>query len=172
MLGVIASSRAFGQPFALKDLALMNVEQLLYVGSGFAAVVSSAWCVHLFLNGPQYPEPLPFNEYAKIDDPLYVQPDKLHIDQQNFDGELITGSISKPGNPSKGKRKDVSAGYDVVGIYDRMAVVKNKSGKIWTLIPGSELPELGIILEIEATDEHWIVTGTHGVLATMRTIKE
>lgn len=146
----------------------MNVEQILYAGSSCVAVVSAAWAVQLYLNGPQYLEPLAFNQYSTIDDPLYRQPDKLHIEQQDFEGELITGSISKPGNPTKGKRADVSAGYDVVGIYDRMAVVKNKSGKIWTLIPGSELPDVGLVLKIEATDGHWIVTGTHGIIATMR----
>ena len=146
----------------------MKVEHLLYAGSSCAAVLSSVWAVQLYLSGPQTLEGLAFNEYSTIDDPLYRQPDKLHIEQQSYEGELITGSISKPGNPTKGQRTDVSAGYDVVGIYDRMAVIKNKSGKIWTLIPGSELPDVGLILKIEATDEHWIVTGTNGIIATAR----
>ena len=146
----------------------MNMENLLYAGFSCLAVVSATWSINLFMSGPQLPETLPFNEYSTIDDPLYRPPDKLHIDQQEFDGELITGSISKPGNPTKAARADVSSRYDVLSVYDRMAVVKNKSGKIWTLVPGSELPELGIVLTIESTDAHWIVTGTHGVLLTAR----
>ncbi len=146
----------------------MNVEHLLYAGFSCLAVVTATWSINLFMSGPKYLEPLPFNEYSTIDDPLYRPADKLHIDPQNFDDELITGSISKRGNPTKAKRSDVSRGYNVVSVYDQMAVVKNMSGKIWTLVPGSELPELGIVLTIEATEDHWIVTGTHGVVATMR----
>lgn len=150
----------------------MNMEHLLYTGFSCLAVVSATWSINLFMSGPQLPEPLPFNAYSTIDDPLYRPPDKLHVNPQDFDGELITGSISKPGNPTKVTRADISSGYDVVSVYDRMAVVKNKSGKIWTLVPGSELPELGIVLTIESTDAHWIVTGTHGVLATTRATNE
>ena len=149
----------------------MNTEHLLYAVFTGIAVVSATWSINLFMSGTQYIEPLAFNEYSKIDDPLYRPPDKLQINRQEFDGELITGAISKPGNPTKARPVDVSAGYDVVGFYDQMAVVKNKSGKIWTLVPGSELPGLGIVLKVEATDEHWIVTGTHGVVATMRAIE-
>lgn len=146
----------------------MKVEFVLYALSSCAAAVSAGWAVQLYLSGPQQIEPLAFNEYATIDDPLYRQPDKLHIEPQGFDGELITGSVSKPGNPTKANRSKATADYDVMGIYDRVAVVRNKSGKIWTLLPGSELPAVGLILKIEATDNHWIVTGTHGIVATTR----
>ena len=148
----------------------MNVEHLLYACFSCLAVVCATWSVNLFMNGPQTLKPLPFHEYSTIDDPLYRPPDKIHIDPQNYDDELITGSISNSGNPTKAARADVSSSYDVMAVYDRMAVVKSKAGKVWTLVPGSELPELGIVLSIDATDEHWMVTGTHGVLTTMRAV--
>ncbi len=146
----------------------MKVEHVLYAASSCAAAISAVWAVQLYMSGPQQLEGLAFNEYATIDDPLYRQPDKLHIEPQGFGDELITGSIPKLGNPTKAKRTHVTGGYDIVSVYDKMAVVKNRSGKIWTLVPGSELPEVGVILKIEATDKHWIVTGTHGIVATTR----
>lgn len=146
----------------------MNVEHLLYACFSCLAVVCATWSINLFMSGPKTLQPLPFQEYSTIDDPLYRPPDKLHIDQQEVDEELITGSISTTGNPTKAARANVSSSYNVVSVYDQMAVVKNTSGKIWTLVPGSELPELGIVLSIDTTDAHWIVTGTHGVLATTR----
>ncbi len=146
----------------------MNLEHLLYVCFSCLAVVCASWSIHLFMSGPKTLQPLPFHEYSTIDDPLYRPPDKLHIDPLEVDDELTTGSISKTENPTKATRTNVSSSYNVVSVYDQMAVVKNKSGKIWTLVLGSELPELGIVLSIDATAEHWIVTGTHGVLATMR----
>lgn len=145
----------------------MKAEQLLYAGFGCAALGSAVWAVQLFVSGPQYIESLAFNEYSTIDDPLYRPRDVVRIERQNYEGELITGSIRKSGNPSKAKRTKVSS-YNIVGIYDQMAVVKHKSGKIWTLIPGSQLPEIGTVLKVEATKRHWILTGTHGVVATTR----
>ena len=145
----------------------MRTEQYLFAGFACVAAVSATWAVSLYMSGPQYPETLAFNEYSTIDDPLYQPRDIVRIEQQNYDDELITGSISKPGNPTKVKRRNVSR-YDIVGVYDQMAVVKGKSGKIWSLVPGAQLPEVGIILKVEATEKHWILTGTHGVVATIR----
>ncbi|MCP5075694.1 MAG: hypothetical protein GY947_20690 [Rhodobacteraceae bacterium] len=145
----------------------MKAEQLLYAGFACVALVSTAWALQLYVNGPQYPEALAFNEYSTIDDPLYRPRDIVRIEQQNYEGELITGSIPKPGNPSKAIRRNIPR-YNIVGVYDQMAIVKSRSGKIWTLVPGAQLPEVGIVLKVEATEGHWILTGTHGVVATAR----
>ena len=145
----------------------MNTERYLYAGFTCVALASTAWALQLYVKGPQYPETLAFNEYSTIDDPLYRPRDILLIDRQSYEGELITGSISKPGNPTKARRKNISR-YDIVGVYDQMAVVKNKAGKLWSLVPGAQLPEVGIVLKVEATKEHWILTGTHGIIATDR----
>ncbi len=144
----------------------MKAEQLLYAGFGCAALGSSFWAVQLYVSGPQYIESIAFSEYSTID-PLYRPRDILRIEQQNYEGELITGSVSKSGNPTTAKRERVP-GYNIVSVYDQMAVVKDRSGKIWTLIPGSQHPEIGTVLKVEATKRHWILTGTHGVVATAR----
>lgn len=145
----------------------MNSERYMTVGFCCAAAVSSAWALHLYVAGPEYPEGIPFSDYSTIDHPLYRQPDVVRIGPEAFDGELITGSIPNRGNPTQAKRTTTST-YDVVGIYDGIAVVKNKLGKIWTLNEGANLPEVGIVLKIETTDQHWILTGTHGIVATAR----
>lgn len=145
----------------------MKTEHLLTAGFCCAAAISSVWAVQLYVAGPQYPEGLAFSEYSTIDHPLYRPPDMVRIEPDTFDGELITGSLPKRGNPTQSRRTSTST-YDIVGIYDQMAVVKNKQGKIWTLSEGSDLPEVGIVLKIEATEKHWILTGTHGVVATAR----
>ncbi len=145
----------------------MKTEHLFTVGVTCAAAVSSVWALQLYVSGPQYPDTLKFSEYSTIDDPLYRPPDVIRVEPDGAYDDLITGSVSKAGNPTQSRRTSISK-YDVVSVYDRMAVVKSKSGKIWTLSEGSELPELGIILKIESTENHWILTGTHGVVATTR----
>ncbi len=145
----------------------MKTEHLFTVGFTCAAAISSIWALQLYVNGPQYPDALRFNEYSTIDHPLYRPADVVRIEPNDAYDDLITGSVSKTGSPTQSRRKSISR-YDIVSIYDRMAVVRNKSGKIWTLTEGSELPDLGIVLKIESTENHWILTGTHGVVATTR----
>ncbi len=145
----------------------MKTEHLFTLGFTCAAAISSAWALQLYVSGPQYPDTLKFSEYSTIDHPLYRPADVVRIEPDGIYDDLVTGSISNPGNPTQIRRTPISK-YDVVSIYDRMAVVRNKSGKIWTLSEGSELPDLGIILKIESTENHWILTGTHGVVATTR----
>lgn len=145
----------------------MKTEHLFTAGFTCAAAISSIWALQLYFNGPQYPDALRFSEYSTIDHPLYRPADVVRIEPNDAYDDLITGSVSKTGSPTQSRRKSISR-YDIVSIYDRMAVVRNKSGKIWTLSEGSELPDLGIVLKIESTENHWILTGTHGVVATTR----
>ncbi len=145
----------------------MKAEHLIIAGAGCAALASAYWAAQIYMSGPHQLEPIAFTEYSKIDDPLYRQKDIVYIGPPGFEGSLITGSIPQSGNPSKQDANQVS-GYSVVNVYEDLAIIRDRSGKIWSLVPGSQAPEIGIVLQVEANAEFWTVTGTHGVVSTNR----
>ena len=143
----------------------MKSEHIIYAVSGCAAVVSAVWAIQLYLAGPQHLEAIAFSEYSTINDPLYRPKDIARFDDQQFDGELITGSVSKKAKRRKVARTRLS-NYVIVGVFDQIAYVEDATGRIWTLVPGSVLPELGVVRSMEATERKWTLIGSRAVLTT------